>query len=585
MNNRSGVFTFLLFILLIGMITLQILGMIQSDRLYERLNRVMEMIAGKQMSTPASSSTTSATSPSTKTETASTNKYIGDEGDWLIWCLDAEPANLNPVTKRDQYAAWMLEGNVFESMLKYDPDTLKLVPLLAESYKVSDDGLQISFVLRKDVHFSDGRPITAEDVIFSYQVIVNPKIDAASLANYFQDIEKVEKISDREVKFTMKKPYFKALEITSGILILPKHIYQFDNPETFNARISNPVGSGPYVFERWDVGQQIVFKRNENYWGPKPKLDKYVYKFITNETAAVQALRAHQVDLLMVSSEQYLKLREDEAIKKDFRDLLFWDPTHGYSYIGWNETKSFFKDAKVRLAMTYLVDRESIKKYLTKDLAKIVSGPFYILGQQCDPNIQPWPYDPQKAVQLLDEAGWKDHDGDGIRDKDGVPFRFKYMITSSGGIGLQIAKLFKDEAAKVGIDVIIDEYEWSVFEERIHNRNFDAVSLAWGGTVEEDPYQIWHSSQIQGHGSNYISFSDPEADALIEKARTTMDADKRNQLYHKLHAILHKEQPYTFLMTSQSKYFLDDRFENVKIHKLGLDQLEWYVPKDKQRYK
>ncbi len=583
MNERSGWFAFLLFLLILAVILLQVLSMIQSDRLYERLNVILDAISGQRQVVTV---TESKHEPNSATQ--ATNKYPGDEGDWLIWCLDAEPATLNPITTKDSYTAWIAEGyvcNIFEGLLKYDFDKLELVPCLAESYKISDDGLELSFTLRNDVHFSDGVPITADDIIFTYETIINPGVDAANLANYYKDVSKVIKVSQREVKFIMKRPYFKSLEITGGMTILPKHIYQFDVPDKFNKHRSNPVGSGPYIFEKWDVGREIVLRRNENYWGPKPKLKKIVFRFITNQVAAVQALRSHEVDFLMVSSEQYVALCGDKDIKNDFKNLLFWDPTRGYGYIGWNEDKPFFKDRRVRLAMTSIIDRESINKTLFKGLGKIVSGPFYVLGSQNDPNIKPWPYDPQKAAKLLDEAGWKDHDGDGIRDKDGIPFRFKFMIPTGGGISEQIGKLLKDEAAKVGIDVTIDEYEWSVFEERLDTRSFDSICLSWGGTIEEDPYQIWHSSQIEGRGSNRIGYSNPEVDAIIEEARQTLNKDKRDGLYRKLHKILHEGQPYTFLLTSPWKYFLDNRFENVKIHNLGLNQLEWYVPKEKQRYK
>ncbi|MBN1787964.1 MAG: peptide-binding protein [Sedimentisphaerales bacterium] len=574
MNTRSGLLTFLLFMLLLAMILLQVLAMVQSDRLYERLNVLLDTIAGRQITTTQ-----------TDTTTTSDDQYPGDEGDWLIWCFNAEPANLNPLTRRDAYASYILEPYIFEAPLKYNYDTLELELALAKSYKVSDDGLELSFILRDDTHFSDGKPITVDDIIFTYETIINPGVDAASLANYYQDIDRVVKISDREVKFIMKRPYFKSLEFTGGITILPRHIYQFDDPDKFNKHISNPVGSGPYVFEKWDVGKEIVLRRNENYWGPKPKLKKIVFRFITNDVAAVQALRSHQIDFLLVTSEQYTDLIDDKNIKEEFKDLLYWDPTRGYNYIGWNQDKPFFKDRRVRLAMTCLIDRESINKNLLKGLGKIVTGPFYILGPQSNPDTKPWPYDPKKAAQLLDEAGWIDTNGDGIRDKDGIPFRFKFMLTSGGGIIEQLARLLKDEAAKVGIDVIVDEYEWSVFGERLNTRSFDAVALGWGGVVESDPYQIWHSSQIEGRGSNRIGFANPQADTLIEEARKTLDKDKRNKIYHEFHQILHEEQPYTFLFTSPWKYFLDGRFENVKIHNLGFNTLEWYVPKEKQRYK
>ncbi len=576
MNGRSGLTTFFLFLLLAVMILFQILSMIQADRLYERLNTLIDRW---QSSTPVR--TTAQNNPDDPTN----DRYPGDEGDWLVWHLDAEPATLNPITRRDAYAQWVVEGNVFEGLLQYDLDTLELKKSLAADYSVSDDGLEIYYRLRDDVHFSDGHPITADDVIFTYRTIINPGIDCASLANYYQDIKRVEKISDLEVKFYMKKPYFKSLEFTGGMTVLPKHIYEFSDPQEFNNRRSEPVGSGPYVFEKWDVGQQIILRRNENYWGPKPKLKKLVFRIITNEVAALQALRSHQIDLMLATSEQFVELQQDPQFQKEFESISYWDPTRGYSYIGWNYASPFFSDKRVRLAMTHLVDRQAIVTHLAKGLARIVTGPFYLLGPQNNPDIKPWPYDPAEAARLLDEAGWVDTDGDGLRDKDDVPFRFELMTPSGSDVSEKVAKLLKDDMAKVGIELLIDPYEWSVFEEKLNKRDFDATTLAWGGTIEDDPYQIWHSSQIKGRGSNRIGFANAEADALIEEARRTLDPNQRNKLFHKFHDILHQEQPYTFMYTTSWKYFLDKRFENVKIHKLGLDQREWYVPKNEQRYK
>jgi len=578
MNGRSGLMTFLVFVFLAFIILFQILAMIQAERLYERLNVLIDRISNL-------SSYSDAIKPKSTSSAARAKEYPGDEGDWLIWSLDAEPVTLNPIlVSSDAYTAYIVGGNIFESLLEYDPDKLILKPLLAESYQVSDDGLEITFKIRDDVWFSDGHPVTADDVVFTYQTIVNPKIDAASLANYYQDVDRVVKINDHEVKFFMKRLYFKSLEFLGSMPIFPKHEYEFDDPEQFNKHITNPVGSGPYVFDGWDIGRQIVLRRNENYWGPKPKLKKIVYRFITNLTAAIQMLRSGDIDFMRPLPEQYAELSKEPEFAKNFYCLSYWHPGVGYFWIGWNEDRPFFKDRRVRLAMTHIINRELICKQLLRvPEAKVPTGPFYIYGRQNDSSIKPWPYDPDKARQLLDEAGWIDTDGDGIRDKDGVPFRFHYMI---GNILLhkQIVKMVKDEAARVGIEVIPDPYEWSVFVERLRNRQFDAVNLAWHGGLEQDPYQIWHSSQIGGGGSNYVGFNNPEADRLIEQARMTLDETKRNELYHRFHRIIHEEQPYTFIYTRPEQRFLDKRFENVIIHKLGLDHHEWYVPLAKQKY-
>ncbi len=582
MNGRSWLVTFFLFLFLLVIVLLQVLSMVQSDRLYERFDGVLNALRSGGITTVAGEKG--------RTEKADLagEEYPGDEGDWLVFHIIAEPATLNPITRKDLYASYIVGGefgNVFESFLKYNLDTLELKPLLAESYEISEDGLELTFSLRDDAYFSDGKKVTIDDVIFSYETIINPKVDAHALANYYKDIKEVIRVNDKTVKFVMRQPYYKSLEMAGGMPILPKHIYEFDDPSEFNEHRSDPIGSGPYIFEKWDVGQQIVLRRNENYWGAKPKLRKLIFRIITNEVAALQALRSHEIDFLEPASEQFVELSKNEEFIKEFRCISYWSPLEGYSYVGWNQARPFFADRRVRLAMTHLIDREGIIRDLYKGLGKVVTGPFYFLGPQNNPDIELWPYDPAKGMKLLDESGWIDTDADGIRDKDGVPFRFKMMIPSSSPIYEQLARLIKDSMSKAGIEMIIDPYEWSVFEERLNQRNFDATMLGWGGVVQEDPYQIWHSSQIAGRGSNRIGFANDEADALIEEARRTLDAEKRNKLYHKFHQILHFEQPYTFFRARPAIRFLDRRFENVKIHKLGLDIHEWYVPKGLQKYK
>ncbi len=284
MNRRSGLLSAALVLLLLIIILFQILSMIQSDRLYERLNKIISLNqnANIQKSSKADR------------ENVSIEKYPGDEGDWLVWSLNSEPSTLNPVTSSERVTTYIASGNIFESLLEYDEDTFKHRPLLAEEFSISEDGLQIDFILRDDICFSDGEPVTADDVIFSYETIVNPGVDALHYANYLQDVDHVEKINDRHVRFIMKKIYFKSLAICGGIDILPEHIYKFNDPDVFNKRISNPLGSGPYLFEKWDVGKEVILKKNPNYWGKIPNVDKIVFKFITNEVAALQALMSNK---------------------------------------------------------------------------------------------------------------------------------------------------------------------------------------------------------------------------------------------------------------------------------------------------
>jgi len=481
----------------------------------------------------------------------------------------------------------MVFETVFEPLMAYDYDEVKLKPCLAKSYRVSDDGLEITYTLRDDIHFSDGVPITADDVIFTYQTLINPKIDARLVAQSYVDVDRVERIDDKTVKFYMKRPYFLAMEATSlwSVGVFPKHIYQFKDPQEFNKRVSNPIGSGPYIFEKWDTGDKVTFRRNENYWGTKPKIKKVIYKFIINDKARLQALRSGDVDMMVPAPEQYAELVKDKNFTKDFRCVAYWSPGTPYFFIGWNEDTPFFADRQVRLAMTEMLDRKGMIKHLLKDSGQEITGPYQILIRENDPNIKPWPYDPNKTAQLLDEAGWKDHDGDGIRDKNGVPFRFKFAYAADNGLYQNIANVLKDSAAKVGIEVIADPVEWSVLITRINERKFESMIMGWGGCIVEDQYQIFHSSQIGKGGSNYVGFKNDEADKVLEQIRRTMDEEKRIGLSRKFHNIIHYEQPYTFLFSRPTYRIISPRFENVIIHKLGLKEEEWYVPKDKQKYK
>lgn len=576
MSDRRGVVTFFLFLFLAIIILLQVYSMVQSDRFYDGVNRLDETYGQYRVVERRGPAGTES------------EGYPGDEGDWLIWAFHVEPKTLNQISvDNDIYSRWLTVQNIFEPLLVYDFDEVTLKPHLAESYDVSDDGLEITFRLRDDIYFSDGVAVTTDDVIFTYETVINPKVDAANLANMFVDVEEVVQVDKRVVKFIMKRPYFKALEIVSfwDIGIFPKHIYQFTDAQEFNKHRSNPVGSGPYVFEKWDVGAEIVLRRNENYWGPKPKLAKVVYKFIPNSLARVQAFRSGKVDLVIPEPEQFADLVEDAEFTKEFNCASYWNPGAPFYYIGWNQDTVFFSDKRVRLAMTHMINREQIVAELLEGYGSEITGPFYIKGPQNDPEIKPWPYDLQRAAELLDEAGWVDSDGDGLRDKDGVAFRFKFMYSASYTLYQRLAKLLKDEAAKLGIEVVLDPYEWSVVISRLNERDFESMVMGWGGDILEDNYQILHSSQIGNRGSNYVGFRNSEADAIMEEVRRTLDEGKRNVLCHRLHRILHDEQPYTFLYTRPTFRLIDRRFKNVVVHRLGFKYLEWYVPENEQRYK
>lgn len=573
MTGKSTIFKFFVLLFLAIIIFFNALEMKQSDRLYDRINALDDKISDGATNRSYSKS--------------ASNGDAEKDGDWLIWRLSSEPPTLNPITSKDAYAeiiAGVQNYNIFETLIRRNLDTLVYEPFLAESWKIADDGMSMEFTLKDDIWFSDGEPITTDDIEFTYNTIMDLNIDAASLRNYYIDFERCEKKDSKTIVFYMKKPYYLSFGMIGETPILPKHIYEYKNATDFNNMISNPIGSGPFMFERWDVGEQIVLKKNENYWGEKIHFDKLIYKFINNDMAALSALKSHQIDIMAPLPEQYTNNVNNEHFAKEFNTLKYMKPENSYTYISWNIKTPFFADAKVRNAMTLLVDRESIKEHIWEGLVEVLSGPFNPGSPQCNQNIKPLPFDPAKAKKLLDEAGWVDTNGNGVRDKDGVEFEFKLMIVGGSSLTEQFAKVLKNQFAKAGIIMNVDPYEWSVFLDRLHNRQFTATTLAWSGSVESDPFQIWHSSQMEGGGSNYISYNNPEVDDLIITARKTLDETKRNAYYHKFHQILHEEQPYTFMFARPSIAFMDKRIEGVEVHKLGVNLHDWYVKKENQRY-
>ncbi|MBN1845916.1 MAG: hypothetical protein JW810_09550 [Sedimentisphaerales bacterium] len=556
----------------IGLILLlQVLAMIQSDRLYERINRLedspsrLSPVESRPAGQPASGS-------------------AGREGDWLIWAFGGEPATLLCLSaEADAYTRWITLTDIFETLLEEDFEGAGLVPLLAGSYAVSPDAREITFYLRDDIRFSDGVPVTAADVLFTYRTILDPGLDLAAQRHRLGNVKELVKLDDRTVRFVFHQPHWQSLQIAGSLPVLPRHVYQFDDPAEFR-RNRQPVGSGPYVFESWDAGRQIVLGRNERYWGPKPPLRKRVYRFITNKAAALQALRAHQVDLIIPTPQQYVELADDPAFQREFYTLSYWNRGAPSYVLAWNQGQALLRDRDVRRALTHLLDREGIVRHLLQGRGRMITGPFYRYGSGYDDSIEPWPYDPDQAGRLLERAGWTDSDQDGIRDRDGVAFQFSLSYPAGNVIFEQIAKLYRDQAAAAGLRIDADPLEWSLFNGRLRQRSYQAALLGVGGEDRDDPFCYWHSSQAEGAGGNFTGFSSGPADALIEQIRVCLDPDRREGLFQELHRLLHEEQPCTFLFTRPSLRFVDRRFENVRVHPLGLRPLEWYVPAAVQRY-
>ncbi|MFA7693856.1 MAG: hypothetical protein GX117_12160 [Candidatus Hydrogenedentes bacterium] len=506
-----------------------------------------------------------------------------EAGDQLMLRLPAEMPHLNPLTSSDYYASVMLDW-IFDTLLDRDQRTMENIPNLAKTWEISDDHLQYTFHLREDAVFSDGVPLTAQDVKFSFDTLMDPTVDAPHLRNYFVDITDCEVIDEHTVKFTCDKPYYRHVVMLGGLYVLPRHIY---GEGDFNNHPNNraPVGSGKYKLERWETGQRITLVRNPHYWGHEekgwPYFEKLVYAIILDDNSAFQGLSRGDLDFISMPPELFARRANTPRFRENFNRFAYYRPA--YNYIGWNLRKPLFEDRKTRRALALLLDRELIRDTIYYGQAVIISGNFMPGTPEHNDALLPLVFNPAEAHQLLEEAGWTDENKDGILERDGVSFRFEVATTNQNPVAENILTIYKEELGRAGIDLVIRPMEWASLLERVDKREFDAVLMGWSMPPDPDPYQVWHSSQADA-GSNYVGFIHDESDKIIEEARISFDADTRIRLYHRFQEILYEEQPYLFLLAPKVLAAGDKRIHGIRVYPFGIDQREWFVPKSMQRY-
>ena len=497
--------------------------------------------------------------------------------------IAADPPSLNPIVDSDYLADQLTTGHVNETLIKvdrYDDPRFRFLPCLAESWHISDDRLIYTFQLRKDVHWHDGQPFTADDVIATMDKVQDPTSKAAHYRSYTQEIARYEKVDTYVVRFVLKRPYFLIADgVFASIPIQPHHVLGKLNGAAYSEAGTNPfnrapIGTGPYRFENWTSGVKISLVRNPDYWDKQPNLDRLVFRIVADATVALELAERGELDVVTrLRSRQWNKLTRS-PLKTRFNRSIFYDAN--YAWIGWNLRRPQLADARVRQALTMLIDRPRIIESLLQNLAKPTTCHFYWASAACDPNLKPLPYDPLSAIRLLDEAGWVDRDGDGIRDNQGRPFRITLMLPAGSDDAARLATKIKEDFERAGIELAVQRVEWSAFVRRLRTHDFDACTLSWVGGPRDDPSQVWQSTSIDG-GSNYVGFNNSEADRLMAQARAELDDDRRNELYRRFGRILYDEQPYTWMYVRPQLSMFAKRLKGVRDTLLGWVFEDWWL--------
>jgi peptide/nickel transport system substrate-binding protein len=520
-------------------------------------------------------------------------------GDWLVRAFPTGLSTITPLVSSDAYAS-EVQSYVMESLLTRDPDTLEWQGLIARDWKYSEDGMTITFRMRPDVTFSDGTPLTAHDVVFTYRFIMTEAIAAPRARAYLEKIEKVAALGDHEVAFTFAEPYFNSLQLAGGMDIMPRHFYEpyLDEPESFNRSRGLLMGSGPYRLadpRGWTPDQGLVeLERNPRYWGPvEPPFNRMVWRVIENDSARLTTFRNGDIDAYAARPREYQRLLDDVQLRARTVHHEYMSPTAGYAYIGWNQERggrpTRFADRRVRQAMSHLTDIDRIIEEIMLGYAEPAVSPFNPRSPQHDASLEPYPFDLERAAALLHEAGYRTRNREGILlDEEGRPFEFELVFFQDNEDTRRIVLFLRDLYARAGILMRPRPTEWSVMLDLLNRKDFDAITLGWTSGVETDIYQMFHSSQTVAGGDNFIGYRSPELDRLIDQARAEVDEDARMLLWQAAERILHEDQPYTFLMRRQTLAFIDRRISNLQITSLGLNMgavpVEIYVPLDQQRH-
>ena len=501
-------------------------------------------------------------------------------GDILVRGDIGDASNLIPILASDS-ASHAVAGMVFNGLVKYDKN-MNIVGDLAQSWEISQNGLVITFRLRQGVKWHDGKPFTAADVLYTYQVTIDPKTPTA-YAGDFLKVKKAEALDDFTFRVTYDKPFAPAL-ISWASAILPRHLLS-GKDITKSGLARHPIGTGPYKFKEWVAGQKIVLTSNDDYFEGRPYIDGRITRIIPDTATMFLELRAQNIGMMGLTPLQYTRQTDNNLFKENFNKYRYL--AFAYTYLGYNLKNPLFADKRVRQAISYAVNKDEIISGVLLGLGKPATGPYKPGTWAYQDKVKTYNYDPARARDLLKQAGFADTNGDGVLEKDGKPFEFEILTNQGNETRQKCAEIIQRQLKEVGITVKIRIVEWSAFvTDFINKRRFDAVILGWTIPLDPDAYDVWHSSKTAPEQLNFVSYKNPEADDMLEKGRSTFDQAQRKKYYDRFQEILAEDQPYTFLYVPEDLIIISNRIRGVEPAPIGIGHniIKWYVPKDEQKY-
>ena len=484
-------------------------------------------------------------------------------GGRIVRRLDADVSTLNYVLHTSEEERQVL-AYLYDPLIALN-EHLDPVPCIVTRWEIAEEGKVYTLHLDPRATFSDGSPVTATDVLFTIEKIVDEKAPQFSALFENLDRSRTTAIDARTVRVAFTVPRVTQL-LAFTISVLPKHVYAAGRLDSHK----EVVGTGPYVLKARESGR-IEVERRRNYWRETPFIDTVVFRVIADDAVAWNALRLGEVDVSRVPNDSWWRGRETPDIRARYDFVTTW--LLSYNCFAWNLDSPLFADTATRRALAMSFNRDAVIANLYHGQARPVTGPFTPDQWANDPSVPPLPYDPKAAAELLRSAGWRDSDGDGVLDRDGRALKFTLLISTSA-VARDQSLLLQDALRRLGIRVEIATMDSAAFFDRVLKRNFEAAFFAWYLDPDPDPFALFHSSQIAPVGLNVGGYTNPAADSLMDRARTEFDRPRRAALYHELHRLIARDQPYLWTVQVASKWAVNRRVRGVQTSK-GLGLFVW----------
>lgn len=489
----------------------------------------------------------------------------------FVYALDADIVNLAPV-KLTNTVSTTVSTQIHEPLVTYVGNN-QLTALLATEWSVSANGLAWTFKLRPNVKWHDGQGFTSADVKYTYELLLNPATESVR-RNNFSMIKSIDASDPLTVVFNLSESHGPFLDKMTQVPIMAAHLATPDDPTLKNYN-QKPIGTGPFIFKEWKPNDHVTLEANPNYWGGKPAIQTLTFKPVPEPAVRAMALGKGEVNYASgLTAEDFATLQQNAKL------TTYSIPQLRFAYLGQNNRNPLFKDLKVREAMAYAVDQATLIRDVLKGAAQPSTGPIAAINTGWyNANVKKFDYKPELSKQLLAETGWK-AGADGIVAKGGTRLSFSVILATGNEQLKNQAILLQSWLKAVGIEMKLEFLDWTLLNDRLDARDYDAMMLSMGPSPDPDQFNYWHSTSVDA-GFNDWCYSNPQVDKLLEQGRRESDPAKRKVIYDQVQDILAKDVAAIWLYHPNALSAISKGFTGMTAEPAGQYQMLYKVTASK----